>query len=723
MKREFGAVYFWAALFGLLGLFAWLFSLFGVSPFDSLKFVLGLLVVAFIPGRAICWLARLEASRLEMLNLAMVVGLVVSTVIYKLARMLDFFPLFAAWLLLAAGVFIWKISKNPPKKGDFTFRITPHGKIFAGIILLLLVSLSVDNYRNGLEQADGSVVVNTHYYDGFIRNAVVRELSHTVPPQMSFASGFPIGYHYGMDLFLAQFYRHLDLGVLDLIHRFSLTWFFFLFISSMFVFVRELSSSEEAALLAAFLAVFGSGGFAYLATYLLGIYQWGNIFYSFYFFNFAGINSILPAFAVLATGFYALSRALKTGRSGWLWITALLLALALEFKMFLLGPIVGALLLAGGLALVFQKNRSLLKVMFFMLLIAVPLVVLAYLSSQGGPQYTFQLKFVDWIRWSLQELKFTPLQRAWADLVHRSLVTPRNLLAVFPALLVFFVGSMGLNILVVPAMLKEFFNFRRLSPFRSFLIALFAGCVLYIFCIDMSLQGNSRNLVYVYKLGLVVLCAFWAERLFIWIKSRGQAVACLSILLVVGLSVPNTIRFLWIRCLTPNPRTYPAAFIQTCDWINRNTEAEATFLHPLSLKNACYFMDRRVVLDDTASSFLGWHLTSSQLEQRREDVARYFTDFRLNADVLDRYGVRYVWGYRQDMSTAPQNTRGWTDAYIDLGTKQPRKVKHSHVLEPIWTGGDTILFRVHPLPELEREVFVLEDHEGSWAFKKFSSRK
>ena len=157
------------------------------------------------------------------------------------------------------------------------------------------------------------MLINTHYYDGFIRNAVVRELSHSVPPQMSFASGFPIGYHYGMDLFLSIFYRHLGLGVLDLIHRFSLTWFFLLFITSMFIFVREMSSSQGAALLAAFLAVFGSGGFAYLATYLLGIYQWGNIFYSFYFFNFAGINSILPAFAVLGTGFFALSRALKTG--------------------------------------------------------------------------------------------------------------------------------------------------------------------------------------------------------------------------------------------------------------------------------------------------------------------------------------------------------------------------------------------------------------------------
>ena len=143
----------------------------------------------------------------------------------------------------------------------------------------------------------------------------------------------------------------------------------------------------------------------------------------------------------------------------------------------------------------------------------------------------------------------------------------------------------------------------------------------------MSFQGNSRNLVYVYKLGLVILCAFWAERIFIWIKPRSKAVATLSLLLVVGLSVPNTIRFLWIRGLTPNPRIYPADFMQTCEWINKNTESEGTFLHPLDLKNACYFMDRRVVLDD--SGILIFRLASDILsvgtETRRMLPATFLT--------------------------------------------------------------------------------------------------
>ena len=155
MKKEFGASVFWVALLGMLGLLTLIFSHFGVSPLDFLLFLFGLLFIAFIPGRVVCWLARIKASRLEMLNLAMVVGLVLSTVVYKLARLLDMLGLFAAWLFLALGIFVWMMCKKPPQKADFNFRITPNGILFGGIILLVLLSLFVDNYRNGLEQPDG----------------------------------------------------------------------------------------------------------------------------------------------------------------------------------------------------------------------------------------------------------------------------------------------------------------------------------------------------------------------------------------------------------------------------------------------------------------------------------------------------------------------------------------------------------------------------------------
>ena len=176
------------------------------------------------------------------------------------------------------------------------------------VFMAVFVMLSVDNYRNGLRQPDGSVVINTRAYDGFLRSAVVRELSHSVPPQMPFAAGFPLSYHYGMDLFNAIFYKHLHIGVLDLNHRLSLTFFFVLLVLGLLIFLRELAHSDRAAILGAFLVIFGGGGLSYLATVLWKIPQWGNVFYSFYFVNFINVNSYLPGLAVVGAGLASFGR-------------------------------------------------------------------------------------------------------------------------------------------------------------------------------------------------------------------------------------------------------------------------------------------------------------------------------------------------------------------------------------------------------------------------------
>jgi len=259
------------------------FFLFGIPITDYLKFLAGLLFFVFIPGQSLYRLSRLKLGRLEAVTLSSVLGIALSALIYKLAFMLHVEWIFIGWLLLTLLYFIFSLIKSPPQKKDFSFKISWLGIGFVALLMLVLVVLISDNFRNGIKQNDGSVTVNMHYYDGFLRNAVVRELSHSVPPQMPFAAGFPISYHYGMDLFISMFYRYLGIGVLDLIHRLTLTAFFILMLAAVFIFFRELTDNGKAALLGTFLAVFGSGGLAFLATWIKGIPQWGNLFYSFYF--------------------------------------------------------------------------------------------------------------------------------------------------------------------------------------------------------------------------------------------------------------------------------------------------------------------------------------------------------------------------------------------------------------------------------------------------------
>lgn len=694
----------------------------GMALEDSLKFLLAIFVVVYIPGQALIWLLDLKVGRLARFHLALICGITTSTVVYKLAWILHLQVLFWIWLGVAVGLFSWRLFKHPPKRKDFHFRLTYPGIAFFVIVLLVLGVLLVDNYRNGVPQADGSVRINMHYYDGFIRNAVVREVSHSVPPQMPFASGFPLSYHYGMDLFISIFYRYFHLQVLDLIHRFALTVFFLLFVGAVFLFIQELTASVKTALLGAFLAVFSSGGFAYMATYFLGIHQWGNLFFSFYLFHFIGINSILPAAAILITAFLGIHYFLKTQKIAWLWVTAILLGFVLEFKMFLFGPVVGALLLSGGLMVLFRKDYSLWKVLGGMLVFAAPLVIFALLSNAGGPEFAFRFKFVDWIRFSLQDLNWTTLQRAWGDLIHRSIFYWKSILAVFPAVFIFFVGSFGLSLLAVPSMMKEFFSFRKVSPLRMFLVVLFAGCVIYYFGVDVSLGGRPRNVtnIYVYFIGLIILCMFWAEKVLQFCQKRKKSLQIVILTLVILLSIPNSVRLLWLKTQTPQPRIYPASFLQLSDWARSQTDPETTFVHPLRLHHACYFMDRRVVLDNSAHSFLTWHLTAEQIEARQNDIRRFFEDPRLGADVLDKYRIDYVMVFNEDgyLGNLP-DPRPRFSVYVDLGTKLIRKVKRSHELEKVYENRDYVVFRVHPLAEDKRTVFVLTIQDGQYLFEKF----
>jgi len=721
-QKELGALHFFGWLFLGLAAFCGLLSCFGVSILDALKFLLGLALIVFVPGTVLCRLLRIDSPRFPFVILSLSTGMLSSTVLYKLSRLLGTDTVFIAWLGSAVVIFAVMLLRRPPRRSDFSFRITPVGIGFALIAVLVTGMLLIDNFRNGQTLEDGSLVVNLHYYDGYIRNAVVRELSHSVPPHMPFASGFSLSYHYGMDLFLSLFYRGLGLSVPDLIHRFSISFFFFLFLGGCFILIRELAGSDRTALLGTFLLVFTSGGLSFWAGLILGAPNWGNVFYGFYLFHFLGINSILPAAAVLFVGMYAASRACTTGRTAWAALAAVQLALVLEFKLFLIGPILGSLLLAGILVWIFQHRGQLLKVLGMVLILAVPLILVAYFAHRNGPDYTLRIGFADWIRFSFQDLRLIGLQRAWGDLVHRGLVRLDTILAVLGGGLFFFAGSFGLSGLALPSMVKQFFSFRSCPPLRSFLISLFAGSVLYYFSVNLFLGGRARNVtnIYVYFIGLMILTCFWAERIFVISRAWKRTARALLLIGVIGVGLPNSLRFLWTKYRTPQPTSYSSAFLEAVGWIERHSEPEATILHPLRMLHVCYVKDRRVVLDHSAHSFLTFHLSPQQIQSRRQDILRFFKEPRLNGDVLDTYGVAYIlvssskWMHAL-LADRPRNII----CYRDMGTEVVRKFRKSHELTLAFSNPEFQVYSVRPIAIDRRSVYVMEEVSGRRVFKPF----
>jgi len=714
-KKRIGAAASFTLAAALALLFAAVFFHFGVPFLDTIKYAAGVFFLVYIPGRILLRIIGLESRGLETTVLSMLLGLTTTTILDKFARILGVEILFFLWIGFCAAFAVLGMVKHPPQPRNFRLRITPSGLGFGLVLLAVFAVLFMDNYRNGLRQPDGSLIVNLHYHDGFVRHAVVRELSHSVPPQMPFAAGFPLSYHYGMDLFNSIFYRHLHIGVCDLNYRLSLTLFFVLLSLMLFVLLNELAGSAAAAALGSGLVLFGGGGFSYLSTLFWGIPQWGNVFFSFYFINFVNINSFVPGLAILLAGFFALARYFRTGNRGWLVLSVLLLAGSFEYKMFFAVPVFGALALTAVHALVFRKDLRPLHALLWTGICSAPLLAAALFGNRGGPEFVLRLKFVDWFIFMLKDLKLAGPFAAWKNLIMRSQINLTTLGAAVLAVILFFVGGFGLNLLGVPLLFRKVRRADREGPMPVFLAGFIVACIGYFFLVHLSLGGTPRNFTnsYVYTMAPLVLCLFWSEQLAAFIAGKRMAWKSIVVGLVFILSIPNTAWLLWNKVRSPQPRVFYRDFLETVDWLNANTREDDVVMSTARIKFICYFADRRVVLDNTAQSFPTWHMTSVQFAERENDIARFFAEPRLNADVLSKYGVSYVWAVRGEGPLGDEPGLGsGIHCFEGLNTTTIRKFRKICRLELVFRDGPNALYRVHKLAKEKQSILLFEEKGG-----------
>ncbi|MBN2245552.1 MAG: hypothetical protein JW755_06875 [Candidatus Aminicenantes bacterium] len=709
---------------GLLILFL-VFSNFGVTLWAFIKFLFGLVLLVYFPGKMLVDLAGLKLLRLETASLSLVLGMVTTTAVNKFSRWFSLEVIFFIWILSALVFFIGKLIKNPPKKKNLYFHITPSGIGVVLILILVFAVLIADNYRNVIPGNDGSITVNLHYYDGFYRNAISRELSHTVPPMVPAVGDLPLSYHHGMDLFVSLFYRYFDIDVFDLNHRFVITFFFVLLVFIFFIFIRELTASEKASLLGTFLIVFGSGGFAYLASWLLGVQQWGNVFFTFYFFNITNINSFLPALSILFAGFYCLFKYIKQQKKAWMIFSSLLLALSLEFKTFFIGPVIGALFLAGIIYFLSARKWSILQVGAGTAAVSLPLLYAANSHNVGGLSYVFKFRFVDWIIFSLQELDLNYLYLTWKGVIQHARISIVNIALLIPCFLIFFVGSFGLGVWALPSGLKEYFSFKKIKPERLFLTTFAGGSLMYFFFIQLSLGGRPRNYVHIYAffLTFIILMIYFSEKVIRFTAGKKKMVKTTVLVAVMAFSVPNTIQFLYVKVCDPQPRIFPPPFLEAADWINQNTQPDAMILHPIVLRYVCYFADRRVVMDSSVHSYLTFHLTTRQIEKRTADIHRFFEDPELNGNILETYGVTHVLaGNPPSFLLEGTSLQSEIICYRDIGTREIKKYRRSHNLKPLFANNDYMIYAVEKLPEEERNIFILEEIEGKKRLQPFKKK-
>jgi hypothetical protein len=595
------------------------------------KFLAGLFLLAYAPGRAILAVLRLRLPSLEATVLALILGLASTQAVNKLARIAGVEWAFAVWIAASVSLVVVGLIRHRPRPRKLRFRVSPAGVLLGAVCVLILAMLAADSFGNARTRPDGSLVVKMHYYDGFIRQSVIRELVHDVPPEMPFAAGRPLGYHYGMDLFIALFGRYLDLDVWDLVHRYLAPVFWLLLALTAYLLGKDVSRSAAAGILASCLVVFGSGGWTWLANLAFGAPIGGNPFYSLYVFDGLGVNSFIPGLAVLLAGFLALSRFLAERRRGWLVLAGLLLALASEFKAFFAGPVLGVLIVTGILAFLRSKDKGLLEAAGVTSAFLAPLLLVAVLTGGGGSGYAFSLGLTDWPARVFEALRLGPV--------------PGPAAAGFAGgILLLLAGAFGPSVIALPDVVRRFFARGEKADVSFFLSGLFAACVVYFFVFRISLEGEPRNIlnVYVFYLGLVLLQFFFAVRVSRTVASRRPLARTAAYAAAILICIPNTALFLRAKIRAPEPRVFSADFVETARWLERETPAGAVILQPLDVRYLSYFAGRRVVLDDAVHSYLSFHLPEGEIGRRRDAVNRFFYDPVSYPGALSLYRVSYV---------------------------------------------------------------------------------
>ncbi|MBM3295454.1 MAG: hypothetical protein FJY82_13170 [Candidatus Aminicenantes bacterium] len=609
-----------------------------------MKFLAGLFFLAYAPGRALLAVLKLDLPRLETVGLSLVAGMAATTTANKLARLAGMEAGFALWVAAGALFAVSRFFRRPPRP-PVRSGTPASSAICLGVIgLLVLGLLAVDSFTNACPTDDGSFLVKMRHYDGFIRQAVIRELSHDLPPEMPFAAGRPLGYHYGMDLFIALFNRYLGLDVWDLVHRLLAPVFWLLLVLSAYLFSREASSSETAGVLAAALVVFGGGGLSWLADLLFGTPAGANPFYALYLFDGLGVNSFIPGMAILFSALFALARYLRERLRGWLVLAALLFALSVEFKVFFAGPVIGALSAAGLVVFLRKKDGILLTAAAATAAAMAPLLLSAYFGTRRGTPYAFSIEYIDWPGRILETLKLEGLAGSWKELRGGGPLKLASLGAAAAAWILTAAGSLGLSAAALPVFLRRLFAWRRTKDIHLATSILAAASWLYFFVFRTKLGSFSADIlnVYVFYLGLILLLTMFAE-VVAGAAARTKGAARAAVLgAALLLSVPSTAAFLRAKIRAPEPRVFPAAFVDVARWLNRETPGRSVVLQPLGVRYLSYFGGRRVVLDDAVHSYLDFHLPAEDLSLRRDAVNRFFASPSAYPWVLGTYGVTHV---------------------------------------------------------------------------------
>jgi len=633
--------------------------------FGACLFVIAVILLAYVPGKLLLIALKRTLSPLEDVTLACFLGLIVSGLAYWLITYAHQARFFLVWPLMTAAVFVWLYAsktktlwRHSPKQTSLSPESAAvsrdrSGVALAGVIALGIVVLAFlpFYYTNLTPRADGTMRAYP-VPDVVLHIAIANELTHTIPPQAPHFSGHPLSYHYGMDVCVAMFANATYLNTRDLTLRFVPTLFLALTMLSVFCFSRSWLRSGYFGALVVFLVFFGED-FSFMPGLLLG----DNVDWSLRYFSVPPAvlplfytNPILPGLGLLFAGLFCLQRYLQERSGAWLFLTALLFVALIEVKIFTAAQVMCSLGVAALLYFFVYQNSALFKVAACTAAVATPLVWPVLLKNKSEANVAMKFEPGLYVSQAMEAIGIKDRLSGW--LAFMTLALP-----------IYFVGSLGLRVIGVPAILNAIFRPNPKSALR-FILALFVVIGLLI-ALMVSITPAGWTFRYNPVSGTFLVQSKYVAWLFAvevlqtlyrWAVGRGvysAVVAATITAIAVGLSVPAAAQhFIYWR--NPNHlfgngkpfgkqlQSYDAETLAVADFLTKDAQpgdvvlcGDEMLAPILSLTNC------RVPFGLFAQAAVA----RSDYTHRESAVKLFWKDWRLGKvqpDLLREAGVRYI---------------------------------------------------------------------------------
>jgi hypothetical protein len=455
-----------------------------------------------------------------------------------------------------------------------------------------------------------------------------------------------------MDVAVAMFANATHLNTRDLTLRFVPTLFLALSMLSVFCFSRNWLRSGYFGALVVLLVFFGED-----FSFIPGLLRGENLDWSLRYFSVPPAvlplfytNPILPAVGLLFAGLFSLQRYLQERNGAWLFLTALLFVALIEVKIFTAAQIMCSLGVAAVLYLVAYRNSALFKLAACTAALAIPLIWPVLLKNKSEANVVMKFEPGLYVSQAMEAIGMKNRLSGW-------------LAFVTVALPMYLVGSLGLRVIGVPAILKAIFRPDAKSALR-FILALFVVIGLVI-ALMFSLTPEGWSFRYNPVSGTFLVQSKYVAWLFAveilqtlyrWAVGRGvySPVAAATIAAVaIGLSVPATLQhFIYWR----NPDhlfgkgkpfgkqllSYDAETLAVIDFLTKDAHpGDVVMCEDEMLAPVLTFTNCRVPF----GYFPYAAVAKTDVTHRESAVKQFWEDWRLGNvqhDFVREAGVRYI---------------------------------------------------------------------------------